>query len=239
MKKIRFSLSILFSVFLLVSSCGFIGNCLEGEGPVIIKELSLNDFNAIELHTPARVYLRQSDQQSVSIKAQQNIIDLLETEVENGSWIIRFERCPKTDQKIEIYIDVPTLTEIEIDGSGEIISKGIIESDELELTIEGSGSIQLELDVKELETEVNGSGDLMLSGKSKLHDIEINGSGDISAYDLLTDETKVEINGSGDVKVSVDYSLNVEINGSGDVYYKGSVKKIDSEINGSGKLHQQ
>ncbi|MBL4708281.1 MAG: DUF2807 domain-containing protein [Flavobacteriales bacterium] len=239
MKTLLISLSILFSLLLLSTSCGFIGNSLEGQGPIVTKEVSLGSINAIELHSTARVYIRQSDIQSISIKAQQNIIDLLKTEVNDGKWIIDFKRCPKTDQKIEIYIDISKLTEAEIDGSGEIISKGLIKGDDLELNIEGSGSIKFELDVKELATEINGSGDLTLSGESKLHDIEINGSGDISAYDLMTNETKVEINGSGDVKVNVDYSLDVEINGSGDVYYTGSVKMINSEINGSGKLHRQ
>ena len=72
-----------------------------------------------------------------------------------------------------------------------------------------------------------------------MHDIEINGSGDVKAYDLLSDESSIEINGSGDVKVNVSYALEVEINGSGDVYYKGNVKEISSEINGSGKLNQE
>ena len=168
MKKFILSLGLVLGSFLLLTSCGFIGNCLEGQGSIVIQEISIASFSAIELHSPARVYLKQSDNQSVTIKAQQNIIDMLKMEVDGEKWKIRFDRCPKTDKKIEIYINLPKLTEAEIDGSGELISDGVFESDELELNIEGSGSINFELDVKELETEVNGSGDLMLSGKSKL-----------------------------------------------------------------------
>ena len=49
----------------------------------------------------------------------------------------------------------------------------------------------------------------------------------------------LSIDGIDDVKVNVSYALQVEINGSGDVYYKGNVKEISSEINGSGKLNQE
>lgn len=78
-----------------------------------------------------------------------------------------------------------------------------------------------------------------MKGETKLHEIEINGSGDIKGYDLLSDESEIEINGSGDAKVNVYYSLQVEINESGDAHYKGNVKEISSEINGSGKLNQE
>jgi len=224
---------------LFFSACNFIGNCIEGEGQIVSQQLNLDDFNSIELHHSVVVYLEQSESKSVSIKAQQNIIDLLKTEVENENWQIQFDRCPKTDQKIEVYINNPEFKAIEIEGSGQVIGKNLLKSHELELIIDGSGDIQLELDVKELASEISGSGDLILEGSSKLHDIEINGSGDIKAYDLATEETNIEINGSGDVRVNVNYALDVEINGSGDVFYKGDVKKIGSNINGSGKLKQK
>ena len=183
--------------------------------------------------------MKQGNVQQVKIKGQKNIIALLKTDVKGDEWNIDFDRCISTKQQVELFITVHNLKELAIEGSGEVMSKGIIKGDLMELSIDGSGSIDLGLDVKELQTDVNGSGDVILRGKSKLHQLEINGSGDIAAYDLSTDESNIEINGSGDVKVSVSYALEVEINGSGDVYYKGEVKEIKSDINGSGKLHQE
>lgn len=237
MKKIFFLSIILASIGL--SSCNFFENCIEGEGPLVEQVIDIDDFKGIELQRNAVVYLKQSTEQKVTIVAPQNIIDLLLTEIDGNNWQIDFSRCPKTEDKIKIYIESNNLDEITIDGSGEIYSEGQIESDELAIAITGSGVIDLDLKVKELKTEISGAGDIQLKGETKLHDIEINGSGDIKAYDLLSDESEIEINGSGDVKVNVSYSLEVEINGSGDVYYKGNVKEISSEINGSGKLNQE
>lgn len=238
MKNRHYVFSILVIIFLL-PACNFFENCVEGEGTAIEQIVDIDNFDAIELERSAKVYLKQSDKQKVTISAPQNIIDLLLTEVDGGTWNIDFSRCPKTEEAIEFYIETNSIQEITIEGSGEIYSEGAIESDQLDLTIQGSGLIDMELQVKELSTEISGAGDLKLRGVTKLHDIEINGSGDIKAYDLVSDETEIEINGSGDVKVNVSYSLDVEINGSGDVYYKGNVKEISSEINGSGKLNQE
>jgi hypothetical protein len=236
--KMKFLFPALLSIMSL-SACSFLENCIEGQGSVVEQVIELDEFEGIELKTGVVVYLTQSETQKVSISAPQNIIDLLATELDGDIWKIDFSRCPKTEEKIKIYIESNNIQEITIDGSGEVFSEGQLEMDELSIEISGSGLVDVDLSVKELKSEISGSGDIRLKGETKLHDIEINGSGDIKAYDLLSDESEIEINGSGDVKVNVSYALDVEINGSGDVYYKGNVKEISSKINGSGKLNQE
>ncbi|MFT4755647.1 MAG: hypothetical protein ACI91R_000283 [Vicingaceae bacterium] len=221
------------------SSCNFFGNCLQGEGPIVEQVITIDTFDEIELEQKAEVYLKQASQQKVTIEAPQNIIDLLLTEVSGGTWNIDFSRCTKTEEPIKIYIETNDIQEITVEGSGKVFSEGLIESNELVLNINGSGLIDLNVMVKELKTEISGSGDVNLIGETKLHKIEINGSGDIDSYDLISDESEIEINGSGNVKVNVSYALDVDIDGSGDVYYKGNVKEISSQVNGSGKLNQE
>jgi hypothetical protein len=226
-------------ISLLFSSCLFWGNCEDGEGPLVEKKIKVEKFNQLTLSGSHLVYLSQGETQEVSIKAQENIIQLLNTTAEGGKWIIDFEKCIKVKEKVEFYVTVTDLKEIEIDGSGSIIGRTTLTADELELEVNGSGEIVIDLaEVKELESEINGSGDLNLSGNAKDHEMEINGSGDIKAFDLKTDKSSIEINGSGDVDVNVSFELKAEINGSGDVSYKGDVKNINTEVNGSGDINQ-
>tara|TARA_Y100000813_G_C24118010_1_gene331200 strand:- start:305 stop:1012 length:708 start_codon:yes stop_codon:yes gene_type:complete len=232
-------LSITSLLPLFLSSCLFWGNCEEGTGPIVEKTISIDHFSELELSGSYIVHLRQGEQQEVKVKTHENLISLLNTEVDDNEWDIQFKKCVKSDKKIEFFVTVPTLTDLTIEGSGSIIGKGAFESDEMELEISGSGEIAIELaNVKKLNSEINGSGDLKISGVAKTHKMEINGSGDISAYELKTDNSEVEINGSGDVKIYVSYELEVEVNGSGDVYYKGDVKNIRTEVNGSGNIKQ-
>ena len=235
MLKLASTLLVLIS---LNSSC-FLINCVEGEGKIIEKKLKIETFNKLSLNGSHKVFLSQGNNQSVMIKAQENIIQLLNQEVSKGKWNIEFEQCVKTDESIEFYVTVVDLKELEIDGSGSIMGKTPIKTEELDLEVNGSGEMILDLfDVKELESEINGSGDLKLSGNAKDHIIEINGSGDVKAFDLKTDQSRIEINGSGDVDIHVSYELEAEINGSGDISYKGSVKNLNTEVNGSGDIKQ-
>ena len=237
-KKFGVVIFILSIIVICFNECSILGACVEAEGEVVTTEVKLDKFSKIELKGASKVTLHQGEIQNVTITATQNIIDLLNRDVKSDEWEIKFNRCLESVEDISIDITIPDIEELSVEGSGSIIGDGLISSNLLELSVDGSGELNLNLDVKELESEINGSGDLKLKGTTKTHDIEINGSGDVEAYELTADEATIEINGSGDVKLDVSYSLDVEVNGSGDVYYRGNVKKIDSDISGSGKLKQ-
>jgi len=235
MKKIPV-ISFAFLLLSFLTSC--INNCEEGSGPIVRKSLELKSFSEIVLKNNVEVFLSQGDVQLVEVKGQENIIALLNTEVGGDSWEIELDKCISTKEALEVHITVPNLDYIELNGSGSIRSRNNFKSELLSVFLNGSGDMDLDLQVKELETELNGSGDLQLKGATKQHDIILDGSGDINAEELNSDVVNIKVNGSGDVRVNVSYEINVDVNGSGDVYYKGQVKKISSDIDGSGNLHQ-
>jgi len=231
-------LLILACISLFSYSCSFLGNCVDGEGKIIEKTLQLDKFSKIELSGSTKVYIKEGNTQSVRIKAQSNLIELLNTAIIDGEWDIQFSECIKTKETIEIYIVIPLVEKLEIKGSGEIISDGTLSNDKLELEIKGSGEMELIINAKDLISKIAGSGDLKLKGETEKHSISIKGSGDIKAYELISNETEVSIKGSGDVKINTNESLEVEIFGSGDVSYKGNAQKVNSNIKGSGDLNR-
>lgn|SRR5690554_771862 len=225
-------------LLMFLTSCDFLKNCTKGSGEIIEKQLVISAFEQIELLGEYSVFLSQGKEQKITVKAQSNLVNLINTSVSRKRWEIKFNPCVETKEAIEIYIQVPDLTSISVKGSGKIIGDSIFNTNKLKLNIEGSGSIKMEVETKELSSKIDGSGDLNLSGKTKKHQIEVNGSGDVNAFELSSAEAEIEIKGSGDVKVDVSYALDASVNGSGDIYYKGSVKKINSSVDGSGRLNQ-
>lgn len=228
---------LLFSI-VTFTSCSFFENCIEPEGEIVMNELDLADLHSLVISSGVNVTLTQGPTQQIEINGPQNYIDALNKEITNGKWDISFNQCVSQAEQVEIFISITKLRELTVDGSGNVLSEGVIAGEDLSLTINGSGNIQLELEYKTVEAEVQGSGDIQLAGATKSLDIDINGSGDVEAINLLSDQTSIEINGSGDTRVNTTYSLDIEVNGSGDVYYKGEPRELNSTINGSGKLTQ-
>jgi len=225
MKKITSYLSLLI-IIVFIGSCSGGIFCIAGEGERFTEERTVEDFNAIRSEINAKVYIIQSEKNSVEIVAQQNILDNIKITVTNNEIIISQKRCANNYDSIEIFISTKSLNKITMKGSGEIFMNNRFEAEDLDLIIDGSGNINFS-DIfisKQLITQINGSGNVNLAGRDsiKLHTIDIAGSGNVNAFGLLTKQTKVQISGSGNVNAWAIEKLDVNITGSGNVYYKGN-----------------
>jgi hypothetical protein len=240
MKTSTWLLALLAVVF-LVPSCVFLDDddeffgCVDGSGPIVEQTLNIEEFESIRLDISADVYLEQGPEQIVKVSGQQNIINKLERDVRNDTWEIEFDGCVFNYEGVVITITTPDLESISINSSGDVYGLGVFSLDDLDININGSGDLEMDLEIDELNVSVNGSGDSSLGGYADLLDIDINASGEVEAFNLESRITTVRTSGSGDTKVFVTDDLKVVINGSGDVYYIGE-PDLDIDINGSGDV---
>ncbi len=208
-----------------------------GKGPMVKKTINMSDINAVGLGISATVYIQQGSSQSITIEAQQNIIDIIKQKPKGKSWNIEFtKKSVRNHKDITIYITMKDLKELSIGGSGSIIGKGKFSNlGNMELNIGGSGDIKLDADMKNVECSIGGSGKIVLDGSASGIEVSIGGSGDVLAFGLSTKSCEVSSAGSGDIEVSVSDNLEVSLVGSGDVRYRGN-PKVSSTIMGSGDV---
>lgn len=209
--------------------------CVNGDGPVVTEDLSLPAFTGIDLKISAQVFIRQGDQQSVSVEGKQDLIDELELDIQNGVWDIEFDRCVRDLGSMKIFITVPDVSSLAISGSGDIISENTMVVGDIELKISGSGTIDVGLEADDINARISGSGVISMEGVGDVLDLNISGSGDLNAFGMTLRVADINISGSGDAEVFVTDSLLVRISGSGDVFYKGN-PAVDVSISGSGRV---
>lgn len=243
MSKIKwlFLMTMLFSMG--ISSCfididdddGDFFGCIDGDGPIISEELFLDDFDGIRLELSARVVITQGPTQSVVVEGKQNIIDELDLDVRGGIWEIETNECVSDIGNMTFFITIPVIRSLTIAGSGEIVSPEVLVVDDIDVSILGSGDIDLGLDADDIEAIISGSGQIRLEGIADDIDIEIDGSGDYRGFNMETRTAFVRIAGSADVNLRVLEELIVRISGSGDVRFRGN-PALDVIINGSGEV---
>ncbi|HMR43235.1 MAG TPA: head GIN domain-containing protein [Saprospiraceae bacterium] len=224
------------------SSCFFdfdddddIFGCEHGSGSTVSRDLQLDDFHSVTLEISGDVYVRQGNDFSVTAEGQENILDLLDTDVHNGVWEIDFTDCVSNFRNLKIFITMPEVRALTATASGDIRSENVLEADDLVLLATGSGNIILDLDANNVEATSTGSGDIRLDGFCDNLNVVLTGSGDFEGFSLKAGNADVRTTGSGDAEVNVEDNLTVRITGSGDVSYKGN-PSISSTITGSGRL---
>jgi len=235
MKKLFGFLFILLVVF---SSCRFItGQRIRGNGNVRTETRSPGSFKSLASHGSFDVFV-SSGEQAVKIEAEENLLPYIETYVEGYTLHVETKDnyWLSPGHKVKIFVSSPDYESIRSYGSGDIIGESkITNSSKLELGVNGSANIKMDVDAPEINTETNGSGDIFLRGETKSFEGEIHGSGNIKALDLKSGDATIKIYGSGDADVFADEKLDVHVAGSGDVTYKGNAQ-VSSSIAGSGRV---
>ncbi|MBL7712503.1 MAG: DUF2807 domain-containing protein [Chitinophagaceae bacterium] len=223
---------------LCFSSCSKI----KGDGPVITESRAVKGFSRIRAAMSGDIYVRQDSVYKVEIHAQKNIIDVLNTNVNDGQLKIDFDHNKRigNHDRIEIFISCPNVEGLSVSGSGNITAMNKLTPSAIDLNVSGSGTLSVaELSTGSIDASISGSGDIVvLNGQAAYVNTDISGSGYLDLMGVAATAANTRISGSGDTKVNVSDELSVKISGSGDVYYRGR-PRITTNISGSGKLIAQ
>lgn len=231
-------ISFLFLLCFMPFACKM-GECIKGEGPSTTMELTVAPFQHLVLKSSFDIRLQQGSTQKIVVEGPANLSELITTEVIDGIWNAGIEECYRSKPALVIHVTVPELQAITIKGSGDIRSQGVFRSTTMDLTIQGSGDLDLELEAASIKATVQGSGDVLLHGSTDSFETRIQGSGDVNAMELEAIDVKASIMGSGNVAVQCNGLLDVSIMGSGDILYRGEPREIIQNIKGSGAIRAE
>ena len=230
MKKI-----IYLAILSLVCACTY-AQKVKGTGPAVTKTLTLASFSTLECSMAADIEVTQGANQSVTVTGQENIIELIQTEVTDGKWRIKLPKGTWADyDNLKIKVTMKEVRGLGMAGSGSISTTNKIKTEELQIGLSGSGKIAVDADAEYIDCGISGSGDIYLKGKAKELNIGTSGSGDLKASDCMVEKVKIGISGSGDCLVNASESLDAGIAGSGSIRYKGR-PKVKSSVSGSGSV---
>ncbi|WP_375323993.1 head GIN domain-containing protein [Flagellimonas sp. GZD32] len=217
------------------------GKKVRGNGDVVTIERSVGDYDAVALAGWFDVEIVSGNEGQLTLKGESNLLEYIETEVKNGKLVIKTEKGVNLkpsnwNNSIVITVPVESIDAVSLAGSGDIVGKTTIKTNDFSTNLAGSGDITLMVEAKSIDASLAGSGDINLSGKTTDFEVSIAGSGDIKAYELEADNVKATISGSADIRVTANESIDAKVSGSGDIHYRGNPTKIKSKSSGSGDI---
>jgi len=197
----------------------------------------VSEFTRISFGISGNLYIKQGNNQSLVLEGDD--LNEIETSVSGGKLKIRKKGNGWNwgwNRNIDVYITVRKLEGLNLSGSGKIIGDSKFEVDELDLSVSGSGNLELDVFADKIDSGISGSGKIELSGVSGFHDVSISGSGRLSAEDMEVEEYKIRISGSGNCRINVSKEIDASVSGSGSISYKGNPDKVYHHASGSGKI---
>jgi hypothetical protein len=239
MKNVRILTIVLVALSISACTNGQIRKTLYGNKNVVTKERKAEAFTGVKVSTGIDLFIKQGDNETISVEADENLQDYIVTEVRDGVLNVYTEVNIRSAERKRVYITVKELNSARTSSAGDIIGETPIKSDRLTLSASSAGNIKLEVNAKEIKTDISSSGDITLSGEADILDADLSSAGDLNAYDLKVREADISVSSAGDADINVSEKITARASSAGDINYKGDPKYVDAHTSSAGGIHKR
>ena len=225
-----------------LSGCFYYGPCVNGSGPVITELREVGYFTGVTNTGSFDVYVSRSESFSVEVRAQENLVPIIETYVSGSKLIVETENntCYKSSSPVEVHVSMPETDLLTLAGSGRVFAD-MVASTEVEISNSGSGYMEIDSLVTEtLALGNSGSGYVGVT-VNYVNEVDVmqSGSGSILCGTLFgTNEVDIRHSSSGRVSgMLIDgVVIDVVMSGSGRVELSGDAEVAEYSLNSSGRI---
>lgn len=223
------------------SSCtSLIGDTIKPSKTYVTRDYKVKKFSQIDANTVGDIYYTQSSDgtTSVQIYGPDNIVDLIQVAVKNGTLLLDMKNNKvRNIKKMKITICTPVLTALNFKGVGNVLIEKGLKTDTLKIDNKGVGDIMIfQLQCDRLEVDSKGVGNVKIEGKARQVSLDSKGVGNIEAENLEAEEVSVFSKGVGDISCNATQSLDASAKGVGNIKYKGNPANKNLSKGGIGTI---
>jgi hypothetical protein len=239
MQSLKFLTAVI--AILSISACtnGQFRKTVYGNNKVVTKERNAENFTGVRVSSGINVYLKQGNNVTISVEADENLHEYILTEVRDGILHVYTEVNIRQAERKRVYVTMKEVNSVRTSSAGDVIGETPIKCDKLELSASSAGNIKLEVNAKEIEADISSSGDITLTGEAEILNADLSSAGDLNAYDLKVSEADISVSSAGNAEINVSEKLTARASSAGDINYQGSPKYIDAHSSSAGGVHKR
>jgi hypothetical protein len=201
----RIALPIALMAILLVA-CNV--STAKDYGPTVKMKRAAMPFCEVEQDGVANIIFQQGNEYSVVVEGPEKLVNRIEIEFSDSVLSIDTEDISNNrrnnNNKINVYLISPDLTRVELDGVGSFRTKGNIDTDQLRISNDGVGLVDIgPLICDYLYVENDGVGKVKLFNvTTQKAIINMDGVGKATAHFTACDVAELNLEGTGKIDVS-------------------------------------
>ena len=202
---------------------------------------TLSSFHGINVSGSLDAELVKGNSNEVLVQVKNYELDEVKTEVKNGILYLGMKSSnwtggwKKRQAKVVItYSD--KIDAISMSGSTDLIGKGTLEGDRLDIELSGSSDAYLTVDMNSIDARLSGSSDIDMEGNADKITIAASGSSDFEGSDLEVNHADLKAKASSDIYIHVNESIKAIATSSSDIEYTGNPSQKDLVQKASGSI---
>lgn len=234
-KKLAF-LGFLFLLMGVFSSCVLLGPSIKGNGDVVERERTVNDFSELKVTTGMNVWITQGEQTKVVVIADENLHDVILTEVSGKTLKVYTDSRIRWAKERKVLITVKNLEEITSTAGSNVFSNGGLNFEDLKVTTSAGSNATLEVFSQKLKVKASSGSNAKIKGKGYDVELEASSGSNIKAAGLDATLCEAKASSGANVHVTVLKEVDAKASSGGNVYYFGNPSKKDINTSSGGNV---
>ncbi|MBT8179847.1 MAG: DUF2807 domain-containing protein [Eudoraea sp.] len=231
----KITIAVLMALFL--SSCAFDMSWGEGKrGNGIVEEERreiTDDFTVITASEGLDVYVTQDRDFEILVEADENVIDLIGTDIKNGRLKIHaIENIGRATKKI--YVTLPEITSLRTSSGADLTTREVISADKISLDASSGSDLRVELNADEVSADTSSGASIRISGEANILYADASSGSDIKAGAFEVKTCEADASSGADIRVNVSERLIADASSGADIKYTGKAQvKKSKSVSGS------
>lgn len=236
MKQKFYFVTALAFVLLVSTSCIFIGPSVKGNGNVAEENRKVGPFEKISVSRGMNVYISQGEKPAILVKADENLLDVIETKLEDNTLKITTSENIRSATSKKVFVTVTKISGIKSTAGSNVFSETLLEQENLEVTSAAGSNIKLEVKADDLTVSASSGANIMLEGVAGTFSGKATSGANIKAEGLKTNKCFVRAGSGANVWVSVNDTFEGSAGSGGNVFYYGNPKSVDTQSSSGGNV---
>jgi hypothetical protein len=206
----------------------------------------VRNFDRVHLQDFGDLDITQGAQESLTVEADEEILDKIRTTVRDGELILRIGgdwldrlgallTTSLTRPHIQYHLTVKHLTALLVSGAARV-DVGDLTTGQLTVSLSGAGDVTFKsVTADGLEVKLAGAGRVEVSGKVKQQSVSLSGAGKYAGGKLESQQARVSMSGAGSATLWANQELDATLSGMGSVEYYGD-PRVKTSISGLGSI---
>lgn len=230
-------LAVLLSVIpLLIASCLYIGPSEKGNGNVTEETREVGPFTGIKVSRGMNVYICQGSPAKVVVKADENLMDLIETRVEDGILKITITGAIRKASEKKVLVTVEEIESISTTSGSNVFSDSVITSPSLKISASAGSNLNLAINSEEVEFSAFAGSNINLEGKAGEFEGNASAGSNVRAGGLATKISRVKASSGANIWIQVDEKLDGKASSGGNVFYSGNPQNTEIHSSSGGNV---
>jgi hypothetical protein len=230
-------ITILF-VATIFSSCGVdMFNRVNGNRNVVTQDRSVkDDFTKIKVSTGLDLYISQGSRNEITVEADENLQDIIMTEVRDGVLKIYSEKNIWRAKARKIYVTISNLEEITATSGSDVYAKETLKVNDIKISATSGADIRISVDANTVETNSTSGSGIEISGIANNHNSKATSGSSIDGYELRSKNANAKVTSGADINIYASESINAKASSGGDIDFKGNPKKVNKKSSSGGSV---